>query len=130
VGQKAPFKLIEISAIRVRLQLADRQRELALFTFAIDSKLRTCELATLIYRRAKNLRAVRLLLGHTRLESTLGYLGIEFKDALQMAEQTEVKPGAQPVGALRSLTKFLPESGRPKSASCARPSTDLEMPDE
>ena len=38
VGQKAPFKLKEIWAIRVRLQLAGRQRELALFNLAIDSK--------------------------------------------------------------------------------------------
>jgi integrase len=45
--------------------------------------------ATLIYRRTKNLRAVQLLLGHTILESTLRYLGIEVDDALEMAEQTE-----------------------------------------
>lgn len=46
--------------------------------------------ATLIYRRTKNLRAVQLLLGHTRLESTVRYLGIEVDDALEIAEQTEV----------------------------------------
>lgn len=46
--------------------------------------------ASLIYRRTKNLRAVQLLLGHTRLESTVRYLGIEVDDALIMAEQTEV----------------------------------------
>jgi integrase len=189
VGQKAPFKLKEIWAIRVRLQLANRHRELALFNLAIDSKLRACDLvrlrvrdvchgggmasraivlqqktqrpvqfettepprdavgawithagltaedslfpsrvrksphlstrqyarivdswveqlgldradygthtlrrtkATLIYRRTKNLRAVQLLLGHTKLESTVRYLGIEVNDALEMAEQTEV----------------------------------------
>ncbi len=189
VGQKAPFKLKEIWAIRVRLQLAGRRRELALFNLAIDSKLRACDLvqlrvrdvchgasvasraivlqqktqrpvqfeiteptretvgdwiaeagltsedllfpnrirgsthlstrqyarivdswverlgldsasyrtrtlrrtkATLIYRRTKNLRAVQLLLGHTKLESTVRYLGIEVNDALEMAEQTEV----------------------------------------
>ncbi|UBM08416.1 tyrosine-type recombinase/integrase [Cupriavidus metallidurans] len=45
---------------------------------------------TLIYRRTKNLRAVQLLLGHTKLESTVRYLGIEVDDALEMAEQTEV----------------------------------------
>jgi integrase len=45
--------------------------------------------ATLIYRRTKNLRAVQLLLGHTKLESTVRYLGIEVDDALEMAEQTE-----------------------------------------
>jgi integrase len=46
--------------------------------------------ATLIYRRTKNLRAVQLLLGHSKLESTVRYLGIEVNDALEMAEQTEV----------------------------------------
>jgi integrase len=189
VGQKAPLKLKEIWAIRIRLQLANRRRELALFNLAIDSKLRACDLvklrvrdvchggdmasraivlqqktqrpvqfeitestrdavcawishagltaedplfpsrirgsahlstrqyarivdswveqlgldradygthtlrrtqATLIYRRTKNLRAVQLLLGHTKLESTVRYLGIEVNDALEMAEQTEV----------------------------------------
>lgn len=189
VGQKAPLKLKEIWAIRIRLQLANRTRDLALFNLAIDSKLRSCDLvklrvrdiahgtqvskratvmqqktqqpvqfeiteqtrdaltswiaqatlrsedylftsrihdsphlstrqyariveswvtdigldpaaygthsmrrtkATLIYRRTKNLRAVQLLLGHTKLESTVRYLGIEVDDALEMAEQTEV----------------------------------------
>ncbi len=46
--------------------------------------------ATLIYRRTKNLRAVQLLLGHTNLESTVRYLGIEVDDALEIAEQTEI----------------------------------------
>jgi integrase len=189
VGQKAPLKLKEIWAIRVRLQLASRHRDLALFNLAIDSKLRACDLvklrvrdvchgaavasratvlqqktqrpvqfeiteptreavgawighaslttedslfpsrlhgsrhlstrqyarivdswvrqlgldkanygthtlrrtkATLIYRRTRNLRAVQLLLGHSKLESTVRYLGIEVNDALEMAEQTEV----------------------------------------
>ncbi len=189
IGQKPPLKLKEIWAIRIRLQLAHRLRDLALFDLAIDSKLRGCDLvrlrvcdvaqgyriaaraiviqrktqrpvqfeiteqtrgavaawiakaklrsdqflfpsritksphlstrqyarlvkswvaaisldphaygthslrrtkATLIYRRTKNLRAVQLLLGHTKLESTVRYLGIEVDDALAMAEQTEV----------------------------------------
>jgi integrase len=189
LGQKPPLKLNEIWAIRIRLQLADRARELALFNLAIDSKLRGCDLvglhvydvvhgsrvapravvmqkktqrpvqfeiteqtqetvtvwietaqlkpeqflfpsritesphlstrqysrivaswvgstgldpaaygthslrrtkATLMYRRTKNLRAVQLLLGHTKLESTVRYLGIEIDDALEIAEQTEV----------------------------------------
>ena len=189
VGQKAPLRLKEIWAIRVRLQLAKRARELALFNLAVNSKLRSCDLvklkvrdvmhgervaaraivmqqktqrpvqfeiteqtreavgnwirrrelrsddfvfpsrlnrsphlstrqyarivqgwvreigldptaygthtlrrtkASLIYRRTKNLRAVQLLLGHSKLESTVRYLGIEVDDALEMAEQTEV----------------------------------------
>jgi len=189
LGQKPPLKLKEIWAIRIRLQLDHRTRELALFNLAIDSKLRGCDLVglrvhdvvhgsrvaaraivmqkkterpvqfeiteqtrdavtawiiaghlkpeqflfpsrvsasphlstrqysrivgawagsigldpsaygthslrrtkpTLIYRRTKNLRAVQLLLGHRKLESTVRYLGIEVDDALEIAEQTEV----------------------------------------
>jgi integrase len=189
VGQKAPLKLRDIWAIRIRLQLQHRARDLALFNLAIDSKLRACDLvklrvvdvahgnqvasrtmvmqqktkrpvqfeitdltrqsvrewieaaqlrpdaflfpsrvhasphlstreyarivhrwvaeiglddaaygthsmrrtkASLIYRRTKNLRAVQLLLGHAKLESTVRCLGIEVDDALEMAEQTEV----------------------------------------
>ncbi len=189
IGQKPPLKLKEIWAIRIRLQLAHRLRDLALFNLAIDSKLRGCDLVrlrvcdvaqggrvaarasvmqrktqravqfeiteqtraavaawiakaklrsdqflfpsritksphlstrqyarllkswvaaigldpyaygthslrrtklTLIYPRTKNLRAAQLLLGHTKLESTVRYLGIEVDDALAMAEQTEV----------------------------------------
>lgn len=189
VGQKHPLKLKDIWAIRIRLQMAQQKRELALFNLAIDSKLRGCDLvrlrvcdvamggrvtsraivmqqkthrpvqfeiteqtreslsawmaqaqlrsdqylfpsrrhdsphlstrqyarivdrwvqsigldrtqygthsmrrtkATLVYRRTKNLRAVQLLLGHTKLESTVRYLGIEVDDALEISEQTEV----------------------------------------
>lgn len=46
--------------------------------------------ATLIYRRTKNLRAVQLLLGHRKLESTVRYLGIEVDDSLEISEQTEI----------------------------------------
>ena len=44
----------------------------------------------LIYRRTGNLRACQLLLGHTKLESTIRYLGIEVDDALVMSEQTDI----------------------------------------
>jgi integrase len=189
VGQKLPLKLQEIWAVRMRLQIHDRHRDLALFNLAVDSKLRACDLlklrvsdvsnggrigsramiiqqktrrpvqfeitsrtresisewiqradlgstsylfpsringalhlstrqyarivetwvaeigldstaygthslrrtkASLIYRRTKNLRAVQLLLGHAKLDSTVRYLGIEIDDALELAEQTEV----------------------------------------
>ena len=44
VGQKPPLKLKEIWAIRIRLQILGRTRDLALFNLAIDSKLRGCDL--------------------------------------------------------------------------------------
>ncbi|HEV2714757.1 MAG TPA: hypothetical protein VGU64_05795 [Terriglobales bacterium] len=50
VGQKAPFKLKEIWAIRIRLQMQQRLRELALFDLGIDSKLRACDLVKLRVR--------------------------------------------------------------------------------
>jgi integrase len=188
-GQKLPLKRDEIWAIRVRLQIRGRIRDLALFNLAIDSKLRACDLvrirvrdvtqtghvanramvmqrktkrpvrfeiaeqsrtairnliacyglkpndflfpsrkkpsahmstrqyakllkmwvtdvgldpdaygthslrrtkATLIYRKTKNLRAVQLLLGHAKIESTVRYLGIDLDDALEIAEQIEI----------------------------------------
>lgn len=45
---------------------------------------------TLIYQRTKNLRAVQILLGHTKLESTIRYLGVEVENALEISEQTDV----------------------------------------
>lgn len=50
VGQKAPLRLSDIWAIRVRLQIAKRTRDLALFDLAIDSKLRACDLTKLRVR--------------------------------------------------------------------------------
>ncbi|WP_157271180.1 tyrosine-type recombinase/integrase [Azohydromonas aeria] len=189
VGQKLPLKPKEIWAIRIRLQMAHRARELALFNLGLDSKLRACDLialrvrdvchgdrvanraivlqrkthrpvqfeitattqdavqtwireaglksdsylfpsrihrsphlgtrqyarmlhgwireigpdptaygthsmrrtkASLIYKRTRNLRAVQILLGHSKLESTVRYLGIEVDDALEIAEQIEI----------------------------------------
>ena len=189
VGQKAPLKPPEVWAIRVRLQLAGKKRDLALFNLAVDSKLRGCDLlrirvldlriggeirhrakiiqsktgnpvqfevtkctreavddwcnfkelqshdwlfpsrkdrskhlttrqyarlvdswissidlpcssyathsmrrtkATLIYRKTGNLRAVQLLLGHTKIDSTVRYLGVEVEDALALAESIEL----------------------------------------
>jgi integrase len=50
VGQKSPLKLKDIWAVRIRLQIASRIRDLALFDLAIDSKLRACDLVKLRVR--------------------------------------------------------------------------------
>ena len=79
VGQKAPLKLKDSWVEEIGLDPA---------AYGTHSIRRTKP--SLIYRRTKNLRAVQLLLGHTKFESTARYLGIEVEDALELAEQTEV----------------------------------------
>jgi site-specific recombinase XerC len=46
--------------------------------------------ASIIYKQTGNLRAVQILLGHTKIESTIRYLGVDIEDALALAEGTEV----------------------------------------
>jgi integrase len=46
--------------------------------------------AALIYRKTGNLRAVQLLLGHTKVDSTVRYLGVELEDALSIAERIDI----------------------------------------
>ena len=46
--------------------------------------------ASLIYKKTKNLRAVQILLGHTKLKSTVRYLGVEVDDALELSEATDI----------------------------------------
>jgi len=78
--------------------------------------------ATLIYKRTKNLRAVQLLLGRTKLESTVRHLGIEVHDALENSEQTEIGRGL--CGRTRASRcesgVVRPLSGRAPNA-CSRP---------
>ena len=63
---------------------------------------------TLIYRRTKNLRAVQLLLGHSKLESTVRYLGIEVDDALEISKKPTSEPGpGRPVAG-----RYPPPDGR------------------
>ena len=44
----------------------------------------------MIYRRTKNIRAIQLLLRHSKLENTVRYLGVDVEDALEISEQTEI----------------------------------------
>jgi integrase len=46
--------------------------------------------ASLIYKRTGNLRAVQILLGHRKIESTVRYLGVDLEDALALSEGTDV----------------------------------------
>jgi site-specific recombinase XerC len=72
---------------KARLRL-DRQHRAALQ--AVRHPCATRTKAILIYRRTGNLRAVQLLLGHIKIESTVRYLGIEVDDAIAIAEQVDV----------------------------------------
>ena len=68
--------------------------------------------ASLIYRRTKNLRAVQLLLGHAKLDSTIRYLGIEIDDALELAEHTEAQHlvgGCLPTAAFPLIAAVRPK---------------------
>jgi len=100
IGQKAPLRLREIWAIRIRLQLAERSRELALFNLAIDSKLRACDLVKLRVRdishgdriaaratvmQQKTQRAVKFeITDQTRasVAAWIGYAGLRSEDFL------------------------------------------------
>jgi integrase len=78
------------SRIRKSAHLATRQYARIVDSWVEQLGLDRAEYGTHTLRRTKNLRAVQLPLEHTKLESTVRYLGIEVNDALEMAEQTEV----------------------------------------
>ena len=76
--------------------------------------------ATLIYRRTKNLRAVRLLLGHSEVESTVRHLGIEVDDALG----SRSRPRSEPRRAARQGTAGWPHLGNARRRSSRVALTD------
>ena len=110
VGQKAPFKLKDIWALGVRLQMEGRVRELALFNLGIDSKLRGCDLVALKVRDVCHgdqvaARAIVMqhkhgaqVLGAPIGESTVRCLGIEVDDASRSPSRrrSEAASGGRP----------------------------------
>jgi integrase len=87
-GRPVRFELSEQTRQSVDDYLKVTGKRPGEFLFTTHSLRRTK--ATLIYRRTGNLRAVQLLLGHTKIESRVRYLGIEVDDALAIAEQVDV----------------------------------------
>ena len=89
VGQKAPLKLKEIWAIRVRLQVYRRTSELALFDLGIDSKLRACDLLKLKVRDVRHGEriAARAIVVQQKTSSTLGTHKIREKGCSQTARR-------------------------------------------
>lgn len=77
---------LAVAGTAITLQRASTAADPALYG---THSLRRTKVA-LIYKRTGNLRACQLLLGHTKLESTVRYLGIEVDDALLLSEQTDL----------------------------------------
>jgi hypothetical protein len=128
VGQKCPFKLKEIWAIRIRLQIASRCRDLALFNLAIDSKLRACDLTQLRVRdvchgqsmasrapilQQKTSRPVQFQI----TEPAHGKLGLEGPLATAGGPRVfpRIKSCANPLGSLRRLRNPDRGESRPRS---------------
>jgi hypothetical protein len=88
VGQKAPFKLKELCAIRAWLDYEHNIRDRALLDIAVDSKMRGGDVTRL--RVNDVCHGDQILLGHTKIENTVRYLGVELDEALTLSEQVEV----------------------------------------
>jgi len=85
-GTPVQFELTKQT--RVTLQKWISSIGLDITSYSTHSMRRTK--ATLIYKKTKNLRAVQILLGHMKLESTVRYLGIEVDDALELSETIDI----------------------------------------
>ena len=101
VGQKAPFKLKDIWALRVRLQMEGRVRELALFNLGIDSKLRGCDLVSLKVRdvcHGDQVAARAIVMQHKTQRPVQFEITQATRDAVQAwIKQAGLKAGRLPV---------------------------------
>ena len=88
--EASPVTLVWFSPVWLARIVKSWVAEIALDSAAYGTHSLRRTKASLIYRRTKNLRAVQLLLGHSKLDSTVRYLGIEIDDALEMSEQVDV----------------------------------------
>src|SRR6202030_137825 len=82
--------------------------------------------ASIIYKQTGNLRAVQILLGHTKIESTVRYLGVDIEDALALVEGTEVEHLRSPSASL--LRSFEPGSTWPGCAHLGHPAHAASSP--
>ena len=73
VGRKAPFKLKDVWALRVRLQMESRGRELALFNLGIDSKLRGCDLVSLNIYHGDQVASCAVVMKHKTQRCTCAF---------------------------------------------------------
>ena len=96
IGQKPPLKLQEVWAIRIRLQLLNRTRDLALFNLAIDSKLRSCDLVRM--RVADVSHASRVLPRATVMQRKTG-LPVRFELTEQTREAIKIWITVRGLGA-------------------------------
>jgi hypothetical protein len=90
IGAKPPLRPNQVWSIRTRLLIERRTRDLALFNLAIDSKLRGLDPRVFSTHSLRRTKATLIYRGHTKIESTVRYLGIEVDDALAIAEQVDV----------------------------------------
>jgi hypothetical protein len=78
--------------------------------------------AAQIYKKTGNLRAVQLLLGHTKMDSTVRYLGIELEDALEISERIEIAAmAARRDGRPARISIAIMNCGTPVSTAAAAP---------
>ena len=91
-GRPVQFELLEParSSLMTWLELRGGCLEDFAFPSRVDPSGHLSTRAALVYKRTGNLRAVQILLGHTKIETKVRYLGVDVEDALVLSEHTEI----------------------------------------